>query len=161
MNIYVCASVYRLLMFTYWHVYAFEHQQRSPSDPSICVHRAHWDPTESTEPDRLSCCPLILTLPIPSSELGIKQMKWTCIPSQWASIRKHKALMQGLSAAFCTLWSWGEGSGKHEKVDLPQAEPQIGRFIGKALHTRPKHKDTFHHQRNVSKCFMWTQLFLQ
>lgn len=62
-------------MSTYWHVYAFKHQQRSLSDPGICVLRVYWDPTESTEPDRLSCCPLILTLPILSSELDIKQMK--------------------------------------------------------------------------------------
>ena len=28
------------------------------------------------------------------------------------------------------------------------------RFVAKALHARQKHKDTFHHQRNVSKCFI-------
>lgn len=122
-------------MFTYWRVYALKHQQRSPSDPGICVCRVYWGPTESTEPDRLSCCPLILTLPVPSFELDIKQTKWTCMPSQWASIWKHKTLMRGLSAASRTLWRRGERSGKHEKVDLPQAATQIGRFIGKALHT--------------------------
>ena len=95
-----------------------------PSGPRICVHRVYWDPTESTEPDRpprcVSVCLLILTLPIPPSELDIKHMKWTHIPSRWASIWKHEALMRGLSALHPHSKAeegGGGGEGGREKND--------------------------------------------
>lgn len=157
---FVCVRARRPIVSTYQHVYAFKHQQppgRYPLAPA-CVHRVYWDPTESTEPDRPLCRvsvrPLILTLPIPPSELDVKQMKWTHIPSRWASVWKQEALKRGPLCTPPTLWGWRERRGKKWQGRTPMGCYSNDRFVEKALHARQKHKDTFHHQRNVSKCFI-------
>lgn len=67
---------------------------------------------------------------------------------------------QGINARpFCTpptLWGWGEGEkgGKKWQGGSPMGCYSNDRFIVKVLHARKKHKNTFHHQRNVSKCFI-------
>lgn len=91
---------------------------------SVC-----WDPPGWAEPDRPPCCvsvcPIILTLHIPPPELDIKQMKWTHIPSRWASIWKHKALMRSPSALLPHTKGWGEKTGgKNDKAELPWAATQ-------------------------------------
>lgn len=104
----------------------------------ICVHRVYWDPTESTEPDRPPCCvsvcPLILTHPTPPFELDIKQMKWTHIPSRWAAIWKHKALMQGLSALLPHYMAEEREVGKKRQGGSPMGCYSNDRFVVKALH---------------------------
>lgn len=155
--------VRRPCVSTYRHVYVFffKHHQPPHCYPLALVyvcaqsllgsHRVNRSRQTST---LCVCLPANPYTSTPPSESDIKQMKWTHIPSRRASIWKHEALMRSPSALLPHSKA-EEMGGKKWKDGAPMGCCSNDRFVEKekVLHARQKHKDTFHHQRNVSKSF--------